>query len=219
MLFYKRYNLVLSNILILFTLTLIATMSLTLAVHDILPFISFYQADAQIIDPNLSSIQQNQPLPPQQPSSNFDNFKMGSFVNDRISGTANDDIIAALSGTDVVRGLAGNDKIQGNEDTDQLYGDNGNDIIQGGSGGDILYGDAGDDVLAGGIDDDFLIGGMGNDKLYGDMGDDILSGQDGADYFDCGEGVDVIIDFSISEADDTAGNCEEIQNKLNNQQK
>ena len=218
MLFYKGYYPVLSNIMILFTLTLIATMSLTLALHDIFPFISFYQADAQIIDQNLSNIQQNQPLQ-QQPSSNLDNFKMGSFVNDRISGTANDDIIVALAGSDVVRGLAGNDKIQGNEDTDQLYGDNGNDIIQGGSSGDILYGDAGDDVLAGGTDDDTLIGGMGNDKLYGDMGDDILSGQDGSDYFDCGEGVDVIIDFSLSEGDDTAGNCEEIQNKLNNQQK
>jgi Ca2+-binding RTX toxin-like protein len=218
MLFYKWYYLVLSNIMILFTLTLIATMLLTVALHDILPFIWFYQSDAQIIDPNLSNIQQNQPLP-QQPSSNLDNLRMGSFVNDRISGTANDDILIALSGSDVVRGLAGNDKIQGNEDTDQLYGDNGNDIVQGGSGGDILYGDAGDDVLAGGTDDDSLIGGIGNDKLYGDMGDDILSGQDGADYFDCGEGVDVIIDFSLSEADDTAGNCEEIQNKVNNQQK
>jgi Ca2+-binding RTX toxin-like protein len=206
--------------MLLFTLTLIATIiSLTLTLHNIFPFISFYQADAQIIDQNLSNMQQNQPLQKQQPSSIHDNLKMGSFVNDRISGTANDNIIIALSGTDEVHGLAGNDKIQGNEDTDQLYGDEGNDIVLGGSGSDILYGDAGDDVLAGGIDDDSLIGGMGNDKLYGDMGDDILSGQEGSDYFDCGEGVDVIIDFSSSEADDTAGNCEEIQNKLNNQQK
>jgi hypothetical protein len=50
-------------------------------------------------------------------------------------------------------------------------------------------------------------------KLYSDIGDDILSGQQGADYFDCGDGVDVIIDFSLNEGYDTAGNCEEIQNE------
>ena len=66
--------------------------------------------------------------------------------------------------------------------------------------------------IAGGVDDDYLIGGNGNDKLYGDVGDDILSGLKGADYFDCGDGVDVIIDFSLNESDDNAGNCEEIQN-------
>jgi hypothetical protein len=32
----------------------------------------------------------------------------------------------------------------------------------------------------------------------------------GADYFDCGEGIDVVVDFNISENDDNAGNCEEI---------
>ena len=218
MLFYKRYYLILSNIMIFFTLTIIATISLTLTLYDIFPFMSFYRADGQITDQNLSNMQQNQPLPPQQNSID-ENLKMGSFVNDRISGTANNDIIIALSGSDVVHGLVGNDKIQGNEDTDQLYGDNGNDIIQGGTGSDILYGDVGDDVLAGGTDDDSLIGGIGNDKLYGGIGDDILSGHQGSDYFDCGEGVDVIIDFSSSETDDTAGNCEEIQNKLDTPQK
>ncbi|HEU5172735.1 MAG TPA: hypothetical protein VFT83_04325, partial [Nitrososphaeraceae archaeon] len=95
--------------MILFTLRLIATISLTLALQYIIPFLSFYQADAQIIDQNLSNIQQNQPLQQQQPSSIHGNLKMGSFVNDRISGTANNDIIIALSGSDVVHGLVGND--------------------------------------------------------------------------------------------------------------
>ena len=215
--FYKRYFLILSNIMTLLTLTLIVIFSLTLLLHNIFPFTSFDLAHAQIITPNQSNIQQNQPLQQQQKSIR-DNLMIGSFGNDRISGTANDDIIVALSGSDTVHGLAGNDKIQGNEETDQLYGDNGNDIVQGGSGSDILNGDAGDDVLAGGTDDDYLIGGLGNDKIYGDTGDDILSGQEGADYFDCGEGVDVIVDFSLSELDDNAGNCEEIQNKLATQQ-
>jgi Ca2+-binding RTX toxin-like protein len=214
---YKGYSIILSNIMKLFTLTLIVTISLTFVLYNIFSFISFDLADAQIITPNQTNIQQNQPLQQQQ-NSIRDNLMIGSFGNDRISGTANDDIILALSGSDTVHGLAGNDKIQGNEETDQLYGDNANDIVQGGSGSDILYGDVGDDVLAGGPDDDFLIAGLGNDKLYGDIGDDILSGQEGADYFDCGEGVDVIVDFSLSETDDNAGNCEEIQNKLDTQQ-
>src|SRR5215213_2661413 len=201
--FYKRYFLILSNIMTLLTLTLIVIFSLTLLLHNIFPFTSFDLAHAQIITPNQSNIQQNQPLQQQQKSIR-DNLMIGSFGNDRISGRANDDIIVALSGSDTVHGLASNDKIQGNEETDQLYGDNGNDIVQGGSGSDILNGDAGD----------YLLGGLGNDKIYGDTGDDILSGQEGADYFDCGEGVDVTVDFSLSELDDNAGNCEEIQNKL-----
>ena len=215
--FYKGYSLILFNIMTLFTLILIVTISLTLVLHSIFAFTSFDLAEAQIINSNQTNIQPNQPLQQQQ-NSIRDNLMIGSFGNDRISGSANEDIILALSGSDTVHGLAGNDKIQGNEETDQLYGDNENDIVQGGSGSDVLYGDIGDDVLAGGPDDDFLLGGQGNDKLYGDVGDDILSGQEGADYFDCGEGVDVIVDFSLSELDDNAGNCEEIQNKLDTQQ-
>lgn len=46
--------------------------------------------------------------------------------------------------------------------------------------------------------------------MYGSEGDDILIGGPGADYFDCGEGTDVIVDFSILENDDNTGNCEEI---------
>jgi hypothetical protein len=46
--------------------------------------------------------------------------------------------------------------------------------------------------------------------MYGDVGDDILVGGAGADYFDCGEGVDVVADFNLQEADDRAGNCEEL---------
>ena len=34
--------------------------------------------------------------------------------------------------------------------------------------------------------------------------------EDRGDYFDCGEGIDIIIDFNIEDGDDNAGNCEEI---------
>ncbi len=161
------------------------------------------------------SINRNSPQPQHFTNStaeSLENFIMGSFGNDRISGTPRNNIIVALDGSDSIHGLGGDDKIQGNEGADQLYGEAGNDVVQGGTGSDQLYGGDGDDIMAGGVDDDYLVGGQGNDKLYGDVGDDILVGGPGSDYFDCGEGVDVVIDFNLTEGDDSAGNCEEIQN-------
>ena len=78
---------------------------------------------------------------------------------------------------------------------------------------DQLYGGEGDDILSAGMGDNFLVGEQGNDKLYGGTEDDILHGGQGADYFDCGDGIDIIIDFNIEENDDNAGNCEEISNR------
>src|SRR5215203_5659106 len=202
--FIQSKSLLITGIFVLFAISL-------LTYNNTFQIPILHETEASISDGNGSlNIQQNQPLqqqnqPLQQQNQPLDdNLIIGSFGNDRITGTINDDIIVALSGSDTVHGLTGNDKIQGNEETDQLYGDDGDDIVQGGSGSDLLYGEENDD--------DYLIGGNGNDKLYGDIGDDILSGLKGADYFDCGDGVDVIIDFSLNESDDTAGNCEEIQN-------
>ncbi len=135
---------------------------------------------------------------------------VGSFGDDRISGTQEPDVIIGFLGSDTVTGMNGSDAIQGNEGQDKLYGNEGEDILQGGIGSDQIYGDVGDDILAAGGDDDFLSGEQGNDKMYGDIGDDILVGGAGADYFDCGEGVDVVADFNLQEADDRAGNCEEL---------
>ena len=135
---------------------------------------------------------------------------VGSFGDDRISGTQEPDVIIGFLGSDTVTGMNGSDAIQGNEGQDKLYGNEGEDILQGGIGSDQIYGDVGDDILAAGGDDDFLSGEQGNDKMYGDVGDDILVGGAGADYFDCGEGVDVVADFNLQEADDRAGNCEEL---------
>jgi Ca2+-binding RTX toxin-like protein len=135
---------------------------------------------------------------------------VGSFGDDRITGTQLTDIIIGFSGSDTITGINGSDIIQGNEGQDKLYGDPGDDILQGGVGSDQFYGGTGNDIMAGGGDDDFLVGEAGNDKLYGDLGDDILVGGPGADYFDCGEGVDVVADFNIQQSDDRAGNCEEL---------
>jgi Ca2+-binding RTX toxin-like protein len=142
-----------------------------------------------------------------------DRVIIGSFGDDRITGSNETDIIIALLGADTVRGGGGDDKIQGNEDLDKLYGEDGDDLLQGGTATDQLYGGQGDDILSGGMGDNFLVGEQGNDKLYGGSEDDILHGGQGADYFDCGEGIDIIIDFNIEEGDDNAGNCEEISNR------
>ena len=135
---------------------------------------------------------------------------VGSFGDDRITGTQQTDIIIGFSGSDTISGMNGSDIIQGNEGQDKLFGDQGDDILQGGIGSDQFYGGTGNDIVAGGGDDDFIVGEIGNDKLYGDLGDDVLVGGPGADYFDCGEGVDVVADFNIQQSDDRAGNCEEL---------
>lgn len=135
---------------------------------------------------------------------------VGSFGDDRISGTERTDVIIGFSGSDTISGMNGSDAIQGNEGEDKIYGNTGDDILQGGTGSDQLYGGIGDDILAAGADDDFISGEQGNDKIYGDLGDDILVGGEGADYFDCGEGVDVVADFNLQHGDDRAGNCEEL---------
>ena len=137
-------------------------------------------------------------------------ISVGSLGDDRIIGTAGTDVIIGLPGSDNIRGGNGTDIIQGDEDADRLYGEKDNDIIQGGLGSDQIYGGEGDDILTGGLDDDLVLGENGNDKIYGDLGDDVLEGGRGADYFDCGEGIDVIIDFNLDEGDDRAGNCEEL---------
>jgi Ca2+-binding RTX toxin-like protein len=142
-----------------------------------------------------------------------DRVTVGSFGDDRITGNNNSEIIIGLLGSDTIRGGGGNDNIQGNEDLDRLYGEDGNDLLQGGAATDQLYGGDGDDILSGGMGDNFLVGERGNDKLYGGAEDDILHGGPGADYFDCGDGIDVIIDFDLEQADDNAGNCEEISNQ------
>jgi Ca2+-binding RTX toxin-like protein len=53
----------------------------------------------------------------------------------------------------------------------------------------------------------FLDGGTGDDHLHGGSGDDILFGGPGHDFFDCGEGVDQVLDFDLSD-DTVSTNCE-----------
>jgi Ca2+-binding RTX toxin-like protein len=142
-----------------------------------------------------------------------DRITVGSFGDDRITGSNESEVMIGLLGADTIRGEGGDDNVQGNEDLDKLYGEDGNDLLQGGAATDQVYGGIGDDILSGGLGDNFLVGEEGDDKLYGGSEDDIMQGGLGADYFDCGEGIDIIIDFNIEEGDDNAGNCEEISGR------
>jgi hypothetical protein len=123
---------------------------------------------------------------------NHEDFIQGSTLDDQIFGKDVMDIVFADLGID------------------RVYGGAGGDTIEGGPGNDQLFGEGGDDQLFGGFDDDLIVGGSGNNHLFGDIGNDVLKGGEnsGANYFDCGEGIDIIVDFNPARGDITAGNCE-----------
>lgn len=85
-------------------------------------------------------------------------------ANDKITGTAGDDIIFGDDGLGGIRGT-------------------GHDWIMGGQGDDIVNGEAGNDIIFGEEDNDIIDGGPGNDVLDGGFGVDELSGGGGNDTF------------------------------------
>ena len=106
---------------------------------------------------------------------------------DRLVGTAHDDIIVSGSSPDRLDGGAGNDHLDGGSSRDELYGEDGDDTLTGGEGNDVLTGGDGADELHGGAGDDELRGGAGDDVLVGGAGvDQWLRGEDGDDTLDAG---------------------------------
>ena len=132
--------------------------------------------------------------------------------NDRVFGSAGNDLIAGGDGNDVLLGNAGHDEIHGGQGDDTIFGSAGNDQLQGDSGADSLFGNDGDDHLQGddhyqmgdgdnqsqsdrlfgGAGDDTLDGGLGDDLVIGDAGNDFVAGSDGNDSLIGGEGDDEI---------------------------
>ena len=98
----------------------------------------------------------------------YDNELSGSFLGEKIDGSAN------------------KDTIYGNEGNDTIYGKDGDDVLYGGIGDDVLYGDDGNDTL---------YGEAGNNELHGGKGDDVLNGGDGENKicFKAGDGNDTIL--------------------------
>jgi Ca2+-binding RTX toxin-like protein len=111
--------------------------------------------------------------------------QVGTFGNDRLTGTPRPDVIGGLSGDDVISGLASNDLVCGGEGNDTLLGGNGADQLVAGRGNDRLF------------------GGRGNDRLLGQSGDDRLDGGGGTDA--CDGGTNTL-------TGDTATNCEAVIN-------
>ncbi|MEG4499725.1 calcium-binding protein, partial [Microcoleus sp. F10B5] len=120
--------------------------------------------------------------------------------DDRLTGSALNDIIHARPGNDYLDGKAGDDLLYGQKGDDGIRGGDGNDIIFGGQGIEFIRADSGTDLIYGGKENDRIYGGDGDDILFGDGGNDYLFGEMGADTLTGGLGFDV---FAI--AIDTGG--------------
>ena len=44
--------------------------------------------------------------------------------------------------------------------------------------------------------------------MFGAEGNDVLEGDKGADVFNCGEGIDIVIDFNPAQGDIINNDCE-----------
>ena len=119
-----------------------------------------------------------------------DNRLIGTAANDVIDGGQGDDLIFGRDGNDGLHGGAGDDALHGEDGGDWLFGNDGHDRLYGGDGHDRLFGDDGDDGFLGGAGDDVMEGGAGNDVFFGEAGDDSVHGDDGDDIMSGGDGDD-----------------------------
>jgi Ca2+-binding RTX toxin-like protein len=120
--------------------------------------------------------------------------------DDRITGSAENDVVYGGRGMDELFGANGHDRLFGDDDTDRLFGQVGNDSLSGGIGNDRLDGGSGRDTLLGQGGNDLLVGGAGNDLLIGGAGRDVLIGGSGADVMTGGSGRDVFVFRAVSDS-------------------
>ena len=128
-------------------------------------------------------------------------------LQNKMEGTAGNDVITGTAYNDEIIGGAGNDTLDGGVGNDLLRGGAGNDILRGGEGQDsVSYADFTSGVVidlvglavtgAGGTDTlesiERAFGSQGNDTIYGSTGAEILSGLDGVDTIYGGAGDDTI---------------------------
>ena len=116
----------------------------------------------------------------------------GGTGNDTLNGGAGNDLLRGHDGDDVIFGGAGWDKIYGGDGNDLLRGQRGNDDIQGGAGDDTIYGNRGRDTVSGQDGADTIFGGRGRDSIDGGDGNDLLHGGQGADTIQGGAHDDTI---------------------------
>jgi Ca2+-binding RTX toxin-like protein len=117
--------------------------------------------------------------------------------NDRVTGSAADNVIRTGDGADTVYGMGGNDVIStgdtaADKGLDRIYGGDGNDWIRSPFSSLIAYGDAGNDALRARDRASTLYGGAGNDHLEGSGANDLLDGGDEDDVIHGWSGNDTI---------------------------
>ncbi len=111
----------------------------------------------------------------------------------RIFGTAQNDILDGGIGKDTIGGNDGNDTIDGGVGKDTINGGVGNDSLSGGMGKDLLLGKEGNDSIAGNDGNDTINGHDGADRLDGDTGNDLIYADLGNDTINGGAGVDSLL--------------------------
>jgi Ca2+-binding RTX toxin-like protein len=125
----------------------------------------------------------------------------GTYKDEDMILTNNDDIvysyqgndyIAAYAGDDIVYSGLGNDVVNLGNDNDLAYLGDGDDFADGGAGKDIIYGELGNDEIFGHDGNDFIYGGFGLDKIWGGEDDDTIYGENGWDDLFGGSGNDNI---------------------------
>jgi hypothetical protein len=123
--------------------------------------------------------------------------------NDRVYGSAADEVVCLGSGNDLFSGKIGNDRAAGGAGNDRLLGGPHQDDLRGGGGADEIRGKQGDDILRGGGGDDVIYGDEHDDQLLGGRGNDTIRGLDGADVIRGQAGDDLL--FGGDGPDDIAG--------------
>lgn len=86
---------------------------------------------------------------PEPPGSADSTVVIGTKGNDRLLGSAKNQIFKGRKGDDTIRAGAGNDTIRAGTGNDRLYGQGGDDRLQGGKGSDLINGGKGRDWLLG----------------------------------------------------------------------
>ncbi|SHF30284.1 Hemolysin-type calcium-binding repeat-containing protein [Litoreibacter ascidiaceicola] len=113
--------------------------------------------------------------------------------NDRVVGSAEDDVLRGGKGEDTLLGGFGDDTIIAGKHDDFVNGGDGADDISGNLGNDTLYGGKGADVIDGGAGDDFIFGVKGNNTLNGGAGRDTIDTGLNGSVVDGGSGQDHIM--------------------------
>ena len=157
-------------------------------------------------------------------------YFIGTNGNDKMTGSAADEIFSPLLGANVVNGGGGTDTLSYNFLTgsidglgtgvtvdlaagraqaglqstivniENVNGSSWDDVLMGSTGRNALMGLDGNDALDGRAGNDELHGGNGNDILVGGDGNDVLSGGNGEDVIDGGAGTDTLSYASASTA-------------------